>query len=218
MRRASVAAAALCGTALLGAAGCGSSAAVRRASHAPEPATCAPAAIAAGPRHPCLDALDHLPVDWVPAEPHAGIEVPVEIRNGRIGGVTYKTWGQRRLVLDCSLVYSLAQAGPILRREGIDEVFYSSAYQIRNVKGTNRPSKHSFGLAIDLHVFKGVIGKWTVKSDWRRHLRPVQRRLVDSGLFRHVLGPEFDADHRDHFHVEARPWEQRSDVERHVLR
>ena len=53
------------------------------------------------------------------------------------------------LVIDCSLAVSLGEAGRYLRGLGIDKATFSSAYSRRNVRGTNRPSKHSFGLAID---------------------------------------------------------------------
>jgi hypothetical protein len=40
-----------------------------------------------------------------------GIDIPVEV-TGPIGDVSFKTWHKKPLVLDCSLVYSLAMASP----------------------------------------------------------------------------------------------------------
>jgi hypothetical protein len=42
-------------------------------------------------------------------------------------------------------------------------------------------------------------------------LRALVCQLVGSGLFRVVLTPDFDADHYNHFHLEARPWRERAD-------
>jgi hypothetical protein len=33
-----------------------------------------------------------------------------------------------------------------------------------------------------------------------------------SGLFRFVLSPDEDSDHHNHFHIEARPWRERTDL------
>ena len=190
-----------------------------------------PATPATAPaRHPCLLALDRLRVPYREAQPRKGIAIPVEV-TGPIAGVTYTTWDDRPLVLDCSLVYSLARAGRFFTDAGITDAFYSSAYQRRNVRGTNRPSKHSYGLAIDLHRFSGpTVNEITVADDYEQGLgdeidcvgapttvasatlRLLWCRLDRSGLFHHILGPDFDADHFDHFHVEALRWTERTDV------
>jgi len=110
---------------------------------------------------------------------------------------------------------------------GIERITYSSAYQIRKIRGTNRPSRHSFGLAIDLHTFHQTDRELTVRHDYEQGLgddldcigRPLTeggallRRLTcqleRSELFRTVLTPDFDADHYNHFHIEALPWGER---------
>jgi hypothetical protein len=182
------------------------------------------------PKHPCLAALDALQVPYRPAGPQKGIEIPVEV-TGPIGGVTYATWKDRALILDCSLVYSLALAAAYFTDAGIDRVMYSSSYQRRNIRGTNRPSKHSYGLAIDLHRFQGPrIDEMTIEDDFEQGLgddvdcmgapltaegaalRLLWCRMDRSGHFRIILNPDTDEDHYDHFHVEALPWKERKDV------
>ena len=92
----------------------------------------------------CLRALDALGVAYKKAR-RRGIDVAVEVR-GRLGGVEYRSYGGKEpLVIDCSLAFSLARAGELLRAHDIDRVNYSSAFQRRNIRGTNRPSRHSFG-------------------------------------------------------------------------
>ena len=180
-------------------------------------------------RHACLERLDALGVPYREARPRRAIEIPVEV-TGPLGGVTYQTWSRRRLVLDCSLVYSLARAGRYLVEAGVTEALYSSAYQRRNVRGTNRPSHHSYGLAIDVHELKGRDRSLKVADDYEQGLgddmdcigaplteaggllRTILCRMDRSGLFRLILSPDYDEDHWNHFHVEALPWADRDDL------
>ncbi|HUS65793.1 MAG TPA: extensin family protein [Kofleriaceae bacterium] len=178
----------------------------------------------------CLSALDELGVDYGRAK-RPGIDIAVEV-HGHLGGVELRSFGgPEPLVLDCSLVYSLARAGELFRAHGVERITYSSAYQRRNVRGTSRPSRHSFGLAIDVHSFALDDGERVavVKSDYEqglgddldcvgeplttfgRLLRGIDCGLASSGLFRIVLTPDYDADHYNHFHVEALPWRERTD-------
>jgi hypothetical protein len=178
----------------------------------------------------CLAALDELGVSYARAR-RPGIDIGVEI-HGLLGGVELRAFGRPEpLVLDCSLVYSLARAGEVFRAQGVERITYSSAYQRRNVRGTSRPSRHSFGLAIDMHSFalEGGERVAVVKVDYEqglgddldcvgepltalgRLLRDVDCGLASSGLFRIILTPDYDADHYNHFHVEALPWGERTD-------
>jgi hypothetical protein len=179
----------------------------------------------------CLAALDDLGVEYARVK-RPGIDIGVEV-HGLLGGVELRTIARPGpLVLDCSLVYSLARAAELFRAHGIERITYSSAYQRRNVRGTSRPSRHSFGLAIDLHGFAlDDAGERVavVKADYEqgigddldcvgepltelgRMLRAIDCGLASSGLFRIVLTPDYDADHYNHFHVEALPWGERTD-------
>ncbi len=175
----------------------------------------------------CLRQLDRLGVAYRRVE-RRGIAIGVEVR-GTLGGIEYRSYSGEALVLDCSLVQSLASAGSMLRARGIERVNYSSAYQRRNIRGTSRPSRHSFGLAIDVHTF-ALAGETVavVKSDYEQGLgdagdcvgepltelgallRAVECDLVRSYLFRALLTPDFDPDHYNHFHLEALPWSERA--------
>lgn len=178
----------------------------------------------------CLAALDELGVEYGRAK-RPGIDIGVEV-HGLLGGIELSAFGgPEPLVLDCSLVYSLARAGELFRAHGVERITYSSAYQRRNVRGTSRPSRHSFGLAIDVHSFALDDGERVavVKSDYEqglgddldcvgeplttlgRLLRGIDCGLASSGLFRIILTPDYDADHYNHFHVEALPWRERTD-------
>jgi len=90
------------------------------------------------------------------AAPARAVVPALGLFTGPLGGVSYVPLGRARpLVLDCSLVYSLALAGRYLRDEGITTAVFSDAINRRFVRGTTRRSKHSYGLALDVHRFAG---------------------------------------------------------------
>lgn len=182
-----------------------------------------------GSARECLRMLDALGVEYRTVKKR-GIAIGVAVE-GPIGGVEYRGYRERPLILDCSLVVSLAVAGPWLRGQGIERVTYSSAYDRRNIRGTNRPSNHSFGLAIDLHTVHRQNGEpLRVADDYEQGLghdadcvgapltegglvlKVLDCQLSRSGLFRIVLDPDYDAAHYNHFHIEALPWHERTDT------
>ena len=157
-----------------------------------------------------------------------GIAQAVEIV-GAIGGV--ELTGESALLIDCSLAVPLHEAGRYMRGLGIDKAHFVSAYSRRNVRGTNHPSKHSYGLAIDVASFTGSdVGTMRVDKDYEQGLgdavdcvgRPLtkagallkilQCQLVRSGLFHLVLSPDYDDAHHDHFHLEVKPWGDRPEL------
>ena len=155
-----------------------------------------------------------------------GIANAIEVTSA-LGGITYASDGAG-LILDCSLAVSLDEAGSYLTALGFSQAYFSGAYSRRNVRGTNRPSKHSFGLAIDVHRFMGAqLGTVRVDRDFEQGLgdqldcigaplteagaalKIAQCQLVNSGLFSLVLSPDYDDAHYDHFHLEVVPWDKR---------
>ena len=179
----------------------------------------------ADPLGDCTAELDARGVAWKKAS-RPGIAHAVEL-TGPIGGITL-TSADQALVIDCSLAVSLAEAGRYVKALGIEKATFSSAYSRRNVRGTNHPSKHSFGLAIDVHTFTGLdLGTLRVDKDYEQGLgddvdcvgtpltqggavlKVLQCQLVRSGLFHLVLSPDYDDAHHDHFHLEALPWGER---------
>ena len=157
-----------------------------------------------------------------------GIAIPVEI-TGLVGGIAYPY--HEPLVIDCSLAVSLDEAGRYLRDLGFTSATVASAHSRRNVRGTNRPSKHSFGLAVDIPALTGpAVGTLRLDRDYEQGLgddvdcvgapltaggellKIAQCQLARSGLFYLVLSPDYDDAHYDHFHLEARPWTAREDL------
>lgn len=82
------------------------------------------------------------------------------------------------------------------------------SYSCRNVAGTNRRSAHSRAAAIDVSAFVLEDGRRiSVAGDWsdgdtreREFLRTVHQSACKR--FGTVLGPAYNAAHRDHFHLE----------------
>ena len=174
----------------------------------------------------CFAELDARHISYQHAS-RPGIQLGVEIK-GPIGGIQL-TSDDQPLVIDCSLAVSLDEAFHYVRALGFDKATFSSAYSVRNVRGTNHRSKHSFGLAIDVHTFSGPdVGALRVDRDYEQGLgdemdcvgepltqggallKVLQCQLVRSGLFHLVLSPDYDDAHHDHFHLEALPWRERT--------
>ncbi len=91
----------------------------------------------------------------------------------------------------------------------LERIETMGSYSCRNVAGTSRRSAHSTGDAIDISGFVLADGRRiSVQGDWsggtreeKEFLRTVQ--LSACRRFNTVLGPEYNAAHRDHFHLEG---------------
>ena len=90
---------------------------------------------------------------------------------------------------------------------GLERVETFGSYSCRNVAGTNRLSAHSQAQAIDVSAFVLADGRRiTVKDGWnatpaeREFLRTVHASACKR--FGTVLGPDYNAAHRDHLHLE----------------
>lgn len=82
------------------------------------------------------------------------------------------------------------------------------SYSCRNVAGTNRLSAHATANAVDVAAFRLADGRRiSVVSDWNSpspQVRAFLRTVRDSACkrFGTVLTPDYNAAHRDHFHLE----------------
>ena len=155
----------------------------------------------------------------------AGVAAPVRL-TGTINGVRFMTPGAKSPygVLDCRLALSLSDLAEVLRRHDVVEVRVDNMYRPRaHLPGKKKPSQHSYGLAIDMTRFKltdgseliierdfeGAIGEPVCGAEARSELSKPAGQLRDlicdvarSELFHHILTPNHDAAHRDHFHLD----------------
>ena len=174
-----------------------------------------------------MRALDRLGVRYTRVK-RRGISIGVKILDNELGGVEYWTWGHKPLILDCSLVYSLASFGPTLVANGVDKIVWSSGYRRTLIRNTNRLSRHALGLALDVHIYSGKdIGKFVIARDYEQGLgdehnclgKPLTKggallrgllcKMRASGLFHNILNPDYDEAHYHHFHLSAVPWHLR---------
>ena len=178
----------------------------------------------------CLAGLAAWGVPHVTAGTVKGIETPVEI-TGPIRGVRLISRGRKTALMDCELARSLAEAAPYIRELGITGLSFSGTYDYRNVRGSSKLSGHAYGLAIDVHSLETTGGNLDVERDypkdpdrWRsasrgdiggcigqpptsggRVLRSLACQLRSHSVFRIIITPDDNYDHRNHLHIEAHP-------------
>lgn len=105
--------------------------------------------------------------------------------------------------------YGVDRAARQILGSGLRTIETFGSYSCRNVAGSERRSGHAAGAAIDVSAFVLDDGRRiTVKSGWnggtaaeREFLRVVQGSACKR--FETVLGPEYNAAHQDHLHVEG---------------
>ncbi len=126
-----------------------------------------------------------------------------------------------RVPVTCALAAALQLWGrevvqPAARRHLGSEVArieHLGSYACRRVYGrsSGRPSQHATANALDVSAFRledgrrvTVLGGWQGPAEERAFLAEVQDGAC--ALFRGVLGPDYNAAHRDHFHLDMGPY------------
>jgi hypothetical protein len=163
-----------------------------------------------------------LPDQGAPDQQGCGVPHGVVVTRGPTG-VSYGA-----LLIDCSLALELVRAERALQAEAkatfgkpLARVETLGSYHCRPKRGgpssPDAPlSEHAFGNAVDLAAFVGPGWRASVARDYRpelsepttregKFLRRVQARLRRDTSLTRVLGPDFNAEHRDHFHLDAGP-------------
>jgi len=123
----------------------------------------------------------------------------------------------RQVELSCELITRLPALSQLLRQHGVTRVHVNSSY-----RDQPRVSFHTFGLALDIAAFDTKQGPLVVATDFElapevatcdatpqtergRALLALACAIGQSGLFSSVLTPNYNAGHRDHFHLDVRP-------------
>lgn len=175
----------------------------------------------------CHAMLDALGLTWEPAGANRGIADPVLVEPV-IAGVAYRYVSRSEpttLLMDCTLAPRLVQLSELVAGYGIDEVIHIGIYNYRCIgggdpdSGTCTPSQHAFARAIDLWGFglAGSDAEYVVERDWiitdetcpgtpadpaDRVLHEIACAMYADGIFQIVLTPNYNAAHRNHFHVD----------------
>jgi hypothetical protein len=156
-----------------------------------------------------------------------GVATPMRV-TGPIGGVSFVAPGRKSPygILDCRLALALSELALLLKRYDVVEAWIDNMYRPRaHLPGKKKPSQHAYGLAVDLtrlkradgselsveHDFQGAIGEPVCGEGARARaelsseaatLRDLICDVARSGLFHHILTPNHDRAHRDHFHLD----------------
>lgn len=177
----------------------------------------------------CHAWLDLYQVRYTSGPTARGVEDPVTAMMP-INGIPFRSGGAARTTMfgDCTLIRSLAEAASSWRARKVVEVTDLGVYNYRCINNAGTPpnctiglSEHSFGNAIDLAIFKDVDGTtYSVKDDWVIDPSPYKTcmdptvpgkdtflhemicALKARGIWNIVLTPNYNALHRDHFHVD----------------
>jgi hypothetical protein len=174
----------------------------------------------------CLAELDARHIGYRAVD-RLGVETPVRLA-GPLSGVTVRTLLPEKErerspyeIFDCRLVLALDDFAKILAAHGIVDVMHYSAFRPL-VPGVVKRG-HESALAIDIAFFGRADGSaYSILRDFTpiarehpctpiiraagpRELRAIACEAADQGLFHVVLTPDYDAAHRDHFHLEIVP-------------
>lgn len=176
------------------------------------------------PEADCLAALDEaeIPYELVTEALETPTPTPVRI-TGPVGGVTYAPMRPEHPVLvSCEMAARLPHLSRIARREGTTRIIIMSSHRTRP-----SISFHRLGMALDIYAFETNRGALSVNDhfletpahrtceadppeDWRAAaLQRIACRLAASRRFSSVLTPNYNDGHRDHFHVDIRPDDDR---------
>jgi hypothetical protein len=162
-------------------------------------------------------------------EPTRGVLAPVRLE-GPLSGVAFHSMLPPKKretspyeIYDCRLVLALDDYAKILARYDVTEVIHFSVYRPPSPKLAGLGKRHSGALAIDAAIFKTKDGKTlSVEKDFHGRIggKPcfkgatalpgetgTMRHLVcdaaEAQLFNVMLTPDYNWQHRNHFHLEV---------------
>ncbi|HEY5952669.1 MAG TPA: extensin family protein [Kofleriaceae bacterium] len=175
----------------------------------------------------CHGWLDLYHLDYTTGPANLGIADPVTVKLP-LNGVAFRYSGnaeqRKTLYGDCLLMKSLAQAAPIVRSHDVQEIVDIGIYNYRCIDQSLTPpncsmSQHAYAKAIDIAelvtsdlTHYSVLKDWVIDStatctaettgDKDAFLHEVICELKAADVWNIVLTPNYNADHRNHFHVD----------------
>ncbi|MBL8684520.1 MAG: extensin family protein [Myxococcales bacterium] len=171
----------------------------------------------------CHALLDRIGVRYTVSGALMGVADPVRV-TPPINGVNLRyasyTAAVSAMVMDCRLAVALFHATRELRtRWDVTDVVHLGVYNYRPIAGSTMLSQHAYAMAIDIANLRTSNGTThSVLNDFVANGRPTcpprasnaRDRLLkefacwmhESRVFHIVLTPNYNAAHRDHFHVD----------------
>lgn len=157
--------------------------------------------------------------------PTPGVATAFRIQ-GPIGGIRFRTAGRssRFGVFDCRLGLIFDEMAKVLSEHDVSQVIAGTIYRPGSRLRRRVKSQHAHGLAVDVvafvlsdgrrvsveHDWEGAIGEPVCGPDARATaekaviMRNIVCDLTRSGLFHHILTPNYDRPHYDHFHLDIK--------------
>ncbi len=143
------------------------------------------------------------------------IDDPVRV-TGPIRGIPFRYTSNATatpMLMSCALALALDRLAAILVETNVSEVEHLGVYNCRVISGTASLSEHGLGTAIDLAAFRFPDGRrWSVLDDFEEGTTPATaagqwmwdlvNRMYDDRVFNIILTPNYNAAHRNHFHVD----------------
>jgi hypothetical protein len=111
-------------------------------------------------------------------------------------------------------IHTLQPAAQAVFGQRVARIDHLGSFACRNIynRADSRLSQHASANALDIAGFRladgrriSVLGDWTDTGDKGRFLRQVRDGACKQ--FSTVLGPEYNAAHRNHFHVDMGRWQ-----------
>jgi hypothetical protein len=178
----------------------------------------------------CHGWLDLYGLDYTLGPNNEGVPDPVTVTTP-INGMVHRSGSsaspRATFFMDCTLARSLAQAAPFLRRRDVVEMSDYGVYNYRCIGGGTPPdcpngiSQHAYAKAIDIaglttadDTYYSVNDDWVIDPDSEdtcaaptepgkdQWLHETICELKANGVWNIVLTPNYNADHRNHFHVD----------------
>jgi hypothetical protein len=178
----------------------------------------------------CRQILDGVGQKYTVGPMNKGVKDPITVTLP-IRGLNFFAYGgtkaQTALFMDCSLAVALHKLAGALQPKGIVALEHIGIYNYRCIGGGNpdtdncTPSMHAQARGIDIHELRDMAGTtYNVETDWiidpdaektcSAKTANVKDALLHEvacnwnalAIFNIILTPNYNADHRNHFHVD----------------
>lgn len=212
------------------------SAARRQPKPAPTPALAATRFAKLGPAA-CRQELRRLGTSVKAARgPTNGVAFPVRL-SGPLGNIQFQTPHDRSpySLLDGRLALVLEKLAELLAKNDVVAVRIDNFYRPKaRLPHSRKKSQHAYGLAVDITEFTLNDGQvLNVERDWGGRigapvcgtgtkanpsakaalLRRIVCQVYEAGIFHHLLTPNFNRAHKNHFHFDIRRGDSTSTIE-----
>ncbi len=164
----------------------------------------------------CLDALNRSDLDFVPVgdvtRGDCNLKDQVTLQKSNY---TYSQIVRGKCDLIVALkIWEENVLKPLVKKHLNSELVkinHAGIFSCRNISGSSRRSQHAYANAIDISGFIlkdgdsiSILRDWNKNDNKSAFLKDVHKQSCQ--IFSGVLGPNYNAAHRDHFHLDLGPY------------